>query len=93
MTAEAVDMLVSQSHWFGQHEERDYLPTYLPGRQLFEKLRKIHLQHKRRNWFEEMWSALKAHDDTPTPGGLSPHQILFGRDPVGRGLPLSSEGP
>ena len=42
--------------------------------------------------FEEMWPALKAHHDTPTPGGLSPHQILFGREPVGRGLPLSGDG-
>ena len=40
-----------------------------------QKLRKIHLTNKRRNWFEEMWPALKAHHDTPTPGGLSPHQI------------------
>ena len=39
-----------------------------------------------------MWPALKAHHDTPTPGGLSPHQILFGRDPLGRGLPLSGDG-
>ena len=62
------------------------------GRQLFEKLRKIHLTNKRRNWFEEMWTALKAHHDTPTPAGLSPHQILFGRDPLGRGLPLSGDG-
>ena len=62
------------------------------GRQVFEKLRKIHLEHPRRNWFEEMWSAIKAHHDTPTPGGLSPHQILFGRDPLGRGLPLSGDG-
>ena len=42
------------------------------GRQLFEKLRKIHITNPRRNWFEEMWPALKAHHDTPTPGGLSP---------------------
>ena len=62
------------------------------GRQLFEILRKIHLTNKRRNWFEEMWRALKAHHDTPTPGGLSPHQILFRRDPLGRGLPLSADG-
>ena len=62
------------------------------GRQLFEKLRKIHLTNKRRNWFGEMWPALKAYHDTPTPGGLSPHQILFARDPLGRGLPLSDEG-
>ena len=39
-----------------------------------------------------MWPALKAHHDTPTPGGLSPQQILFGRDPLGRGLPLSGDG-
>ena len=39
-----------------------------------------------------MWPALKAHHDTPGPGGLSPHQILFGRDPLGRGLPLSGDG-
>ena len=25
------------------------------GRQLFEKLRKIHITNPRRNWFEEMW--------------------------------------
>ena len=37
------------------------------GRQLFEKLRKIHFANPRRNWFEEMWPALKAHHDTPTP--------------------------
>ena len=61
------------------------------GRQLFEKLRKIHITNPRRNWFEEMWPALKGHHDTPTPGGLSPHQILLGRDPLGRGLPLSGD--
>ena len=61
------------------------------GRHLCEKLREIHLTNKRRNWFEEMWPALKAHHDTPTLGGLSPHQILFGRDPLGRGLPLSGD--
>ena len=62
------------------------------GRQLFEKLRKIHLTNKRRNWFEEMWPALKAHHDTPTSGGSSPHQISFGRDRLGRRLPLSGDG-
>ena len=45
-----------------------------------------------RNWFEEMWPAPKAHHDTSTQGGLSPHQILFGRDLLGRGLPSSGEG-
>ena len=62
------------------------------GRQLFGMLRRIHITNPRRNWFEEMWPALKAHHDTPTPGGLSPHQILFGRDPLGRGLPFSRDG-
>ena len=45
------------------------------GRQLFEKLRKIHITNPRPNWFGETWPALKAHHDTPTLGGLSPHQI------------------
>ena len=62
------------------------------GRQLFEKLQKMHPNNLHKNGFEEMWPALKAHHDTPTPGGLSPHQILFGRDSLGRGLPLSGEG-
>ena len=62
------------------------------GRQLFEKLRKIHITNPHRNRFEEMWPALKAHHDTPTPDGLSPHQILLGRDSLGQGLPLSGDG-
>ena len=62
------------------------------GRQLFEKLHKIHITNPSRNWFEEIRPALKAHHDTPTLGGFSPHQILFGRDPLGRGLPLSGDG-
>ena len=57
------------------------------GRQLLEKLRKIHITNPRRNWFEERWPALRAHHDTPTLGGLSPHQILFGRDPWVRDFP------
>ena len=59
---------------------------------MFEKLCKIHLANKGRNWFEEMWPALKARHATPTPSGLSPHQILFCRDPLVWGLPLSGEG-
>ena len=59
------------------------------GRQLFEKLSKIHITNPRRNGFEEMWPALKAHHDTPTLGGLSPHQISVGRDPLGQRRPLS----
>ena len=62
------------------------------GRQLFEKLHKIHINNPRQNWFEEIWPDLKAHHDTPNPGGLSLHQIRFGRDPLGRGLPWSGDG-
>ena len=62
------------------------------GAQLFEKLRKIRLTNKRRKWFEEMWPALKAHHDTPTPGAWSPHQINLGGDALRWGLPLSGEG-
>ena len=39
-----------------------------------------------------MWPAPKAYHDTPTPGGLSPHQNLFGRDPLSRGIPLPGDG-
>ena len=39
-----------------------------------------------------MWGAIEAYHNTPTPAGLSPHQILFGRDPLSRGLPWSTEG-
>ena len=74
------------------YHSRSNRPAEVAGKQLFEKLRKIHLANPRRNWFEEMWPALKAHHDTLTPGGLSPHQILFGRDPLGRGLPLLGDG-
>ena len=71
---------------------RSYGGAEVAGRQLFEKLRKIHITDPRWNWFEEMRPALKAHHDTPSPGGLSPHQISFSRDPLVRGLPLSGDG-
>ena len=60
-------------------------------RQLFQKLRRIHLTNKRRNSLEEMWPAFQAHHDTPTPGGLSPHQILFSRDPWAGDFPCEME--
>ena len=70
------------------YRSRSNGPAEVAGRQLFEKLRKTDLTNKRRNWFKEMYPALKAHHDTPTRGGLSPHQILFGRDPPWSGTPL-----
>ena len=57
----------------------------MAGRRLFEQLQKTQLTNKCRNGFEEMWPPVKAHHDTPTPGCLSPHQILFGREPSGSG--------
>ena len=60
---------------------RSYGRAEVAGRQLFEKLRKIHITNPCRNWFEEMWPALKAHHDSPTPGGLSPQQILLAGTP------------
>ena len=62
------------------------------GMQLFQKLQKIFLTNKCRNGFEEMWPTLKANDDTPTPAGLSPHQIVFGTNLLGWALPLSGDG-
>ena len=62
------------------------------GRQLSQKLLKIHLINRRHNWFEEMWPALKTHHDNPTPAGSSPDQILLGRDRLGWGRPLSGDG-
>ena len=73
------------------HLSRVNCPAEVAGRQLFGKLRKIHLTNKRRNWFQDMSPALKGHHNTPTPDGLSPHQILFGRDQLGRGLPLDAK--
>ena len=64
----------------------------LTGRQLSEKLRTIQLANKRRNWFGEIWPALKARHNTPTTGGLSRRQIFFCREPLGRGVPLSGDG-
>ena len=52
----------------------------------------MHLVKKSRNWFEAMWPSLKAHHDTPTPGSLWPHQILFGTDLLGGGPSLSADG-
>ena len=60
--------------------------------QLLEKLRKIHLANKHRNWFEEMWRALKGHQDTLIPVGLSPHLNFFGKDPLAYGFPSLTEG-
>ena len=55
------------------------------GRQLFEKLRKIHITNPRRNWFEEMWPALKAHHDPPHSGWFVPSPDSLRQGPRGSG--------
>ena len=61
-------------------------------RQFYEKQQKIHLAHKRRKSFQEMWRAFQAHHDSPTPSGLSPRKMVFRRDLLRRGLLLSKDG-
>ena len=57
------------------------------GRQVFERLRKLHLENRKKNWFREMWRAIQTYHDLPTPSGLSPDQILFTRDRLSGSLP------
>ena len=58
------------------------------GRQLFEKLRKIHITNPRQNWYEEMWPALKAHHDTPNLDGFFPSSDFVRQGPPGSGTSL-----
>ena len=60
------------------------------GRQLFEQLKKLHLERPSLNWLTSMWRAIQAYHDLPTPSGCSPHQILFGRDRIEQGLPWAT---
>ena len=55
----------------------------MAGQQLLEKLRKMHADDGM-NWAEMLPAALRFIHDTPGVSGLSPHQIIFGRD---RNLP------
>ena len=63
----------------------------MAGRQLWVKLRKKNLNHKRRSW-SRILPALKAKHGPLTTVGLSPHQILLGGDRLERGFPLSGDG-
>ena len=65
----------------------------LAGRQVFERLRKLHLENPKKNWFRETWRATEAYHDLPAPSGLSPHQIFFTRDRLSRSLPWYTTGP
>jgi len=59
------------------------------GQQLMEHLRKINAE-KTTNWVEAMPAALRQIHDAPGESGLSPYQILFGRQ---RNLPNAPYNP
>ena len=58
----------------------------MAGQQLMEKLRKMHADEGI-NWAECLPAALKQIHDTPGISGLSPYQILFGRERNAPNLP------
>ena len=64
----------------------------MAGRYVFEKLHKLHRENQKENWFREMWRAIQAYHDLPTPSGLSLNQSLFTRDRLSRSLPRYTTG-
>ena len=62
------------------------------SRQVFEGLHKLHLKKQKKTSLREMWRAIQAYHNLPTPSGLSPHQILFTRDRLSRSLPWYTNG-
>ena len=53
-------------------------------------IRKIFLDFKL-PWLEVLPRAIAAHNDLPGESGISPHQLLFGRERLGRGPGLPTE--
>ena len=74
------------------HLSRSNGRAEVAGRQVFERLRKLHLENPKKNWFREMWRAIQAYHNLPTPSGLSPHKILLSRDRLSRSLPWYTTG-
>ena len=60
------------------------------GKILKNFMRKIGSEHPEWNWVELLQPALRKIRQAPGESGLSPHQILFGRDPPLPGIPLPS---
>jgi transposase InsO family protein len=60
------------------------------GQQLISLLRKLHLEHGLL-WMEALPRALMIHHDLVGEAGLSPYQIMFGRDRPLAGIPYSPE--
>ncbi len=56
--------------------------------QIMERLRKIQIQDKI-SWVEALPAIIDRIHDTPGESGLSPYQILFGRDRSLAGIPYT----
>ena len=61
----------------------------MAGQQLMEKLRKLNAEEEI-NWVESSPVVLDRHHDLPGESGLSPYQILFGREKSLGNLPYST---
>ena len=73
------------------HKSRTKGRAEVAGKQLFERLRRLHITENL-DWLKGLWRSLQAYHDLPTPSGLSPHQILFTRDRISRTLPWYQPG-
>ena len=60
------------------------------GEALDDIIRRISLSSKLL-WLEVLPRAIAAHNDLPGESGFSPHQLLFGRERLGRGPGLPTE--
>ena len=60
------------------------------GQQLLQVLQKLHLGGEV-NWVQALPRALRIFHDTHGPGGLSPYNILFGRDRNVQGIPYTPQ--
>ena len=62
------------------------------GRQMFDQFGQLHIDEPGRNRYNSLWRVHQAYHDLLGPTGLSPHRILFIRDPVSRTLPWLNHG-
>ena len=74
------------------HLSRSNGQAEVAGRRVLERLRKLHMENQKKNWFREMWRAIQAYHHLPKPSGLSPHEILFTRDRLSCSLPWYTTG-
>lgn len=59
------------------------------GKQFYNILRKLHTE-MHVNWVEALPRVLRIHNDTPNDTGMTPYQILFGRDRNEAGIPYAA---